>query len=258
VSRGVRRAHPLQFTTQSVRICYRVTVNLKVLPSDFHVFADAAVAAIRRTYDINAGRYDPSVGDDAVVFGIAVYRNSWFLIEEEVALLDGWSSARPAGSLVAVGAGLRVHVYRCGYDADVDLDSFRLDDARSSVTQRLIAAANSVQLRLDLGDLDEFLAASTQPPLTGADELRELVIVHAGNPDDGCCGVWVGTPVATDEITVSPWAWIQPLWSPGGGLMLPAPEPTDDPRPPRHDELPEPELTLRPVAAKGRSSQAES
>lgn len=234
------------------------TVSLKILPAEFQAFADTAVAAIRRTYDINADRHDPSVGDDAVVFGIAVYRNSWFLIEEEVAHLDAWSSARPAGSLVVVGAGLRVHVYRCGQDADVDLDSFRLDDARSSATQRLIAAANSVQLRLDLGDLDAVLAASTPPPQAGADELRELVIVHAGNPDDGCCGVWVGAPVATDEITVSPWAWIEPLWSPGGGLMLPEAELPEDPRPPRHDELPEPELTLRPVAEKGRRPQAKS
>lgn len=233
-------------------------VSLKVLPAEFHPFADAAVAAIRRTYDINAERYDPSVGDDAVVFGIAVYRNSWYLIEEEVTLLDDWSSGRPAGSLVMVGAGLRVHVYRCGQDADVDLDSFRLDDERSSATQRLIAAANAEQLRLDLGDLDEYLTATAPPPPTGADELRELVIVHAGNPDDGCCGIWVGAPVATDESTASPWAWIEPLWSPGGGLMLTAAEPSEGPRPPRHDELPEPELTLRPVAEKGRSSQATS
>ncbi len=233
-------------------------MSLDVLPPEFRHFADAAVTAIRRTYEINAERHDPSVGDDAVVFGIAVYRNSWYLIEEEVAQLDGWSSARPAGSLVVVGAGLRVHVYRCGQDADVDLDSFRLDDARSSATQRLIAATNSVQLRLDLGDLEEFLAASTSLALAGADDLRELVIVHAGNPDDACCGVWAGAPVATDEITVSSWAWIEPLWSPGGGLMLPAVESLEDARPPRHDELPEPELTLRPVTDKGRGSQAES
>jgi len=228
------------------------------LPSEFRHFADAAVTAIRRTYEINAERHDPSVGDDAVVFGISVYRNSWYLIEEEVAQLDGWSSARPAGSLVVVGGGLRVHVYRCGQDADVDLDSFRLDDARSSATQRLIAAANSVQLRLDLGDPEELLAASTSSPLGGADDLRELVIVHAGNPDDACCGVWVGAPVATDEITLSPWAWIEPLWSPGGGLTLSAVESPEDLRPARHDELPEPELTLRPVADKGRGAQAES
>lgn len=232
-------------------------MSMDALPQEFRPFADAAVTAIRRTYEINAERHDPSVGDDAVVFGIAVYRNSWYLIEEEAAHLDGWSSARPAGSLVVVGAGLRVHVYRCGQDADVDLDSFRLDDERSSATQRLIAAANSVQLRLDLDDLEEFLTASASP-MTGAQDLRELVIVHAGNPDDACCGVWLGAPVATDEITVSPWAWIEPLWSPSGGVVLPAAESLEDSRTPRHDELPEPDLTLRPVTDKGRGSQAES
>ena len=78
--------------------------------------------------------------------------------------------------------------------------------------------------------------------------LSELVIVHAGNPDDGCCGIWVGVPIATDEVITSPWAWIEPLWIPeatSGAAKTTTPSASLTPR---HDELPEPEIVLEPVA----------
>ena len=203
----------------------------------------AAVAAIRRAYDVNGERHDPEVGDDAVVFSMGVYRNSWFLIEREIESLDGWCSARPSGSLVITGAGLRVHVYRHGHDADVDLDAFRLDDARASMTQRLIAEANAMQLALP------FVEGEVEPAARPNSALAELVIVHAGNPDDGCCGIWIGAPIAAEEITVSPWAWVEPLWlaEPGeAGVTSAAGIAAATPR---HDELPEPEIVLEAVTA---------
>ena len=178
------------------------------LPEEFGEFADVAVDAIRRAYDINAHRHDPEVGDDAVVFAIGVYRNSWFLLEQDVAVLDGWSSSRPSGSLVIMGAGRRIHVYRCGQDGNVDLNDFRLDDERSSATKRLLATVNTDQLSLDLGDLT-VPVIPTDTPQPG--DLRELVIIHAGNPEEGCCGIWVGAPLTPDEVSKSPWAWIEPI-----------------------------------------------
>jgi hypothetical protein len=209
------------------------------LPQEFKDLVTAAVPAIRHAYDINAERHDPHAGDDAVVFGIAVYRNSWFLLEKSVEELEHWSSARPEGSLVITGAGVRVHVYRHGTDEDVDLDAFRLDSARASETQRLIAEANTLQLAFAF-------EPERQPDPARDDELGELVVIHAGNPDDGCCGIWVGAPIATEEITHSPWAWIEPLWL--------RDEPVDvadnvhEARPHRrHDELPEPEIRLESI-----------
>ena len=84
--------------------------------------------------------------------------------------------------------------------------------------------------------------------VTGSD-LRELVIVHAGNPEDGCCGVWIGAPIPADEVNVSPWHWITPLWcierSVTGGSL------TDRAKQQRHDQLPEPEVAVeaREIAA---------
>ncbi|MEZ5374030.1 MAG: hypothetical protein R2704_15135 [Microthrixaceae bacterium] len=214
------------------------------LPIDLGEFADIAVEAIGRAYDVNASRHEPEVGDDAVVFGMAIYRNSWFLLEQDVAELEGWTSSRPSGSLVIVGAGKRIHVYRCGQDGNVNLDDFRLDDERSSVTKQLLATTNTDQLSFDLGgqSVPALPVVAPQP-----DVLRELVIMHAGNPDEGCCGIWVGAPLSADEVTESPWAWNEPMWLPTD-IALPQAEsePPQD-HTPRHDEMPEPEITLMPV-----------
>ena len=105
-------------------------MDIDDLPAEFSKLGLAAVAAIRRAYDINAERHDHEAGDDAVVFGIGVYRNSWFLLEREVEGLDDWRCASSRRlPLVISGVGLKVHVYRHGQDADVDLEGFRLDDA---------------------------------------------------------------------------------------------------------------------------------
>lgn len=228
-------------------------MTLSSLPEEFGTFAMAAVDAIRRSYEINSQRYEPDVGDDAVVFGIAVYRNSWYLIEQEVLALDHWRSARPAGSLLVVGAGLRIHVYRHGQGGSIDLDGFRLDEA-ASATKRDIAETNSDQLVLDLyateGQDSEDCVQWTPAGSVPIAGLRDLVIVHAGNPDDGCCGIWIGAPVAGEDPATSPWAWIEPLWLPEAGVdagITGEPTPTS---PVPHYELPEPEITLRPIREK--------
>jgi hypothetical protein len=186
-------------------------------------------------------RYDSLVGDDAIVFGIGIYRNSWYLLEQEVETLEGWRSARPLGSLLITGAGLRLHVYRHGFSADVDLDSFRLDDARASTTQRLIAESNASQLSLP------GMEPSADVPSSASPDLSELVIIHAGNPHDGCCGIWIGAPIPAEEIKRSPWAWIEPLWLAEAGKFAESTVERDLPDTPRHDELPEPLIALTPV-----------
>jgi hypothetical protein len=219
------------------------TMALEDLPEEFESLHGVAIAAIRRTYDINAERYDAEVGDDGMVFGTNVYRNSWYLLEQAIETLEAWSSARPQGSLVITGAGLRVHVYRYGEDADVDLEGFRLDGNDASATQRNIAESNTLQLRFP------GFEATSDRPVVADHELCELVIVHAGNPDDGCCGIWIGAPIAAEEITRSPWSWIEPLWVAEplqAGVAKPDPTPTAGPR---HHELPEPVIALETIQA---------
>jgi hypothetical protein len=222
---------------------------LEDLPEEFKALGEAAVAAIRRAYEINAERHDPLVGDDAVVFGIGIYRNSWYLMEQEVETLEQWSSARPAGSLLITGAGLRLHVYRHGANADVDLDSFRLDDARASATQRMIAQSNTLQMSFP------GLEVVSDTPAALDSDLSELVIIHAGNPDDGCSGIWIGAPIAAEEISQSPWVWIEPLWLAESELTATSATERELSATPRHDELPEPVIALEPVVAEDTETQ---
>jgi hypothetical protein len=225
------------------------SMALDDLAEEFRALGEAAVVAIRRAYEINAERHEPLVGDDAVVFGIGIYRNSWYLLEQEVESLEQWNSARPAGSLLITGAGLRLHVYRHGANADVDLHSFRLDDARASATQRMIAQSNTLQLSFP------GLEVATDTSLPLDPDLSELVIIHAGNPDDGCCGIWIGAPIAAEEITQSPWVWIEPLWLAESGEMATSAIERELTATPRHDELPEPVIALEPVVAEAAETQ---
>lgn len=223
-------------------------MDISNLPVSLPDFLASATRELRHVYDLNAERHDPLEGDDAIVFGISVYRNSWFALERMIEELDGWTSSRPEGSLVICGAGFRIHVYRCGQDENVDLKSFRLDDGVSQ-TKRSIAINNGVQLTLDLQPAD------TMKDVAPGSDLRELVIVHAGNPDDGCCGVWIGAPVPADEINLFPWEWIEPLWR----IERPKVEEGQTERglPTRHDELPEPDVAVEAIDEAVREDDAE-
>jgi hypothetical protein len=195
------------------------------------------VSAMRRVYDGNAGRYDDLVGDDTITFAMCVYRNSWFQLEQELNSRDDWRASRPDGSLCISGYGYDIHVYRHGQNERVNLEDFRLDDAGISATKRHISETNG-QLMFAFEKVPEVLRSVT--------DLRSLVVAHAGNPDDGCCGVWIGAPVPAKEITISPWAWIEPLWI-IDRVMPPARAPRETLQPTRHDELPEPDVEVKPV-----------
>lgn len=217
-------------------------MQLNHVPVELHAAVDALfIQPIQRSYRFNRDRFEPDQGDDATTFGMAVYRNSWFQIEEAVAGMEGFSSARPYGSLRVIGHGRSVHVYRYGTTADVDLDSFRLDDATSSATQAMIVANNTNQLTLKLGD--DF----DTPPVDVSQILHDLVVLHAGNPDDACQGVWMGAPVQAEQSSHSPWAWIEPLWLPPRADES-LPDATSTSARTGHRELAEPDLDLRPRA----------
>jgi hypothetical protein len=92
------------------------------------------------------------------------------------------------------------------------------------------------------------LDQSSEPVAEADQDLAELVVIHAGNPDDGCCGVWIGAPIVVEDASRSPWVWIEPLWLAELDEAR-ADEPgTRESDVPRHDELPEPVITLEPIA----------
>jgi hypothetical protein len=212
----------------------------RVLPGGVvEEFLQRAEKAIRRAYDIDAGRYDESVGDDTVTFGIDNYRHVWFHLEQELADLDPAqvSTARPAGSLAITVGSRRVRVYRGGLNEQIDIHAFDFDEG-SSLTKASLASDN--QMVLDLA------AAAGMPSEDGLDQLVELAIVHAGNPEDGCCAIWMGAPRTPGaDNGWSTWAWVEPVWLLEratrqlvlGGERVPAPAVA-------HTELREPDVPL--------------
>lgn len=198
----------------------------RLLPADLaDDFVSAVLKGIGRAYDIDAERYDESVGDDAVTFGIDNYRHVWFHVEEELSGLPPGrvSSSRPKGSLAILVGGRRVRVYRGGLTERFDIHAF--DFEQGSLTKASAAADN--QMVLDL------VAAEGVARDEGLDQLVELAVVHAGNPEDGFCAMWVGAPCdPSDRKGASTWAWVEQLW-----------------RIDRPDELVfEPEATIAPAA----------
>jgi len=218
------------------------------LLEELEPFTIPAVKELHRVYDENAARFEPLLGDDAMTFGVNMYRNSWYTMERVADDLPGWTSARPDGSLVICGAGMRIHVYKHGQDETDDPDNFRLDQ-QASETKRLIAASNAGQLSFDLEPVVE---VSVEPDES---DLRELVIIHAGNRDDGCCSIRIGAPVPADEVGSSPWRWIEELWT----IERPTTEATLLERSERlrHDELPEPEVQVEALDEPSSEEQSE-
>ncbi len=212
------------------------------LPGPLLILSGAVVPVVRQAYDINAARFDPLVGDDTSTFGFSVYRNSWYLIEQALKAVSGWLTARPDGSLRMSGSGYLVHCYRHGWDEKADVNAFRLDDPAHSLTKQQIAQIN--------GQLMFNLQMAADPPTGSVEGLPHLVVIHAGNPDDGCCGVWIGAPIPSEQVIDSVWAWIKPLW------LIERPQTAEEPSldlgdVPRHDELAEPEVDVRPLDVDG-------
>lgn len=208
----------------------------RALPPDLvDDFLSAVLKAIRRAYDIDAGRYDESVGDDALTFGIDNYRHVWFHLEDELRDLDPRriSSSRPNGSLAIQVCSRRVRVYRGGSTERIDIHAF--DFEQGSLTKASLATEN--QLVLDL------VTAGGTPSDEGLDQLVELAVVHTGNPEDACCAVWIGAPCLPSAANgASTWGWVQRVW------CIDRPDELDlgeaSVRPAAHTSLEEPDVPL--------------
>lgn len=239
-------AHPCFISTHHLRISGIVQVVAITTPPDLGDLYEWVVPTLRAVYDLNAERHDPSVGDDAVTFGQNIYRNSWYQLEQSFSALADWKTGRPDNSLVLERGRERFHVYRCGNDEGADL-RYRLDDSQASCTKVAIARSNSRQLVMAF---DGALEVDDAGDNDSDETFDEYVIIHAGNPDDGCCGIWVGAPLAHVLPGATPWAWIEPLWLIERAAQLTTTAGGEGPE--RHTDLATPNLHLEltdPAAA---------
>jgi hypothetical protein len=180
-------------------------------------------------YRFDAERHEDGL-DDQQTFGFNVYRHTWARVEGALVGLAGVRTGRPQNSFeIVVAGGARFHMYRGGADETFDIHGWEL--GATSDIKASLPANNEAQLSL----FDD-------EPFAEEENLRELVIVHAGNAEQGLTGLWVGAPRDT-RVSGSQWAWVLQLYRPDGAgdgarRMVPTP-----PVKPYH-ELGEPDLAI--------------
>jgi len=152
--------------------------------------------AVEIAYSDAATRFDKSIGCDGHTFGTDVWRFTWFRLEEWFRDNEEITTARPNGSLTIGLGGVSLKAYRGGSDADFKIEDFDLGDGSSLKAE--IPFQNYEQLMIfglfeDDEDANEDDAPG--PHVT-------LVIVHTGNPEDRCTGIFIGYPLPGE------WKWV--------------------------------------------------
>lgn len=156
--------------------------------------------ALEMAYDENGQRFAPDdIGDNNLVFGVAISENSKFLIERDVvARLDGVEVERPRNAWrLRLWGGVALYVYKAPPGV-VDVRQLRF---RSSQTKLELIEENADQLTFTFEEPGLRSAART---------LGHVVVVHFGDPDGGLVRVDVGAPYAT-PLNGCEWEWVECL-----------------------------------------------
>jgi len=191
---------------------------------------------IREVYRRAADRHEPGLGDDAMSFGTMVWRNLTNLGRDRFADLPGVDARIEDNSLEIACAGYVLRLYSL-QGSSVESIRWEGSDARLGG-----AVANSRAGQLAFDDDGQFphIFRDVVP------RLRHVRVAHAGDLDTGDAVAYIGLP-RDNRDGGSPWfevtLWLgqpatrtQPAGSAGAGL-------------PHHDQLPIPELDVRPAAA---------
>lgn len=193
----------------------------------------ALVEALERAYDISQERHDPLVGDDAMTFGIHVWKSGAHFLAEAVVAAGG------TAELVNQSLAMRL--------GDVELRHHKLGDSELDNPEtafpnhpgpaaRMAGRAVGVQLELDLQEEEA----------TASQIYLDWVLGSYGNPEDGLRAVRlqaVGSNRALDG-TISRWEDVVTLYDASLGLFLPLATPYTEAAA-DVEITPEPEIRLR-------------
>ncbi len=157
------------------------------------------LGAITHAYDENCTRYAEELGDNATTFGICLFHNICFLLEQRLEGAADIAITRPDNSFVVRIDDYHLHVYKAPPGAD-SIHGVRFD--QSAIRLGLVEA-NSGQLRL------KFDATNEQQVFRAP----HLVVVHFGDPIDGVRYVEIGAPISSDADGLG-WAWVESLMNP--------------------------------------------
>lgn len=198
----------------------------------------AIVDSIVRAYAENQDRHDPAVGDDALTFGIHLWKSGSFFLSERLGAVPGITAEVVNQSLTVQVGRCRLRVHKLG-------DS-ELDNPETSFPNHAGPAAR-------MGRVEQ-LSFKFRGRLRERDEYLDWVIGHYGSPDDGLRAVRlqaVGNERALDG-KISRWEAIETLLDVSAPQVVPAAQqPADD-----VVVAPEPAIGLRIVAGEEGSASA--
>lgn len=199
------------------------------------------IQAVRRAHDLAADDHVLEDGYDNQTYGTSAYRLAWYHIEQEVAGIPGVSTVRrvpgvPGESFRVIVGHHTIGVYTG--NSMMGKDPYAYDFSR---TPRRAHAARSNQPLWD-----EAYLAGLQRKASNPADLRELHLVHYGDPLlGGCQHIHLGAP--TMYLGNETWGWVERVWALGderGGTSRIWDDRTP-PQLPSHDELQEPQVELR-------------
>jgi hypothetical protein len=154
---------------------------------------------MRAVYAMNVADHHDARGDNALLFALKIWHHVWFAVARR---------AEEVGGLLVVDANnshqlrlgtLKVGIHKLGDFADDDIHSCFPD---GSPTQRSYGERNRGQLRL--------FDCEPQPglPAPQAFALRDLIVGHFGNPEEGLAKWYVGA-YTFDPAGKPFWAWVR-------------------------------------------------
>ena len=190
---------------------------------------EAILQSLVRAYVENQDRHDPAVGDDALTFGIHLWKSGTFFLAERLGSL-------PDVTAEVVNQSLTLQIGRCRLRLH-KLGESEFDNPEASFPNNIGPAAR-------MGRVEQL--AFKFRGSRGRDEYLDWVIGHYGNPEDGLRAVRlqaVGSERALDG-KIARWEAVETLFDASTGASLPVVTR------PVHDDVvvaPEPAIALRVV-----------
>lgn len=183
-----------------------------------------------RAYAENQDRHDPAVGDDALTFGIHMWKSGTFFLAERLGAIEGISAEVVNQSLTVQVGRCRLRVHKLG---DSEFDNPEVSFPHHAGPAARMGRVLQLNFKFP-GHLRE------------REEYLDWVIGHYGSPDEGLRAVRlqaVGSERALDG-KISRWEAIETLFDARTGARVPA-----ESRPPAEDVViaPEPSISLRGV-----------
>jgi len=203
------------------------------------------VRALQRTYEISQERHDANLGDDALTFGVHIWRSGVHFLGPAIVAAGG------AAEIVNQSLALRI--------GDIEMRHHKLGDSEfdnpsacfpnhAGPAARMIGRTGAVQLDLPIPEDED---AATRVYL-------DWVLGSYGNPDGGLRAVRlhaVGSQRALDG-TISRWEAVYTLFDVSAGAAIPSvPDISSEDIAADMEITPEPDVELRENAADEDAAQ---